>query len=276
MKMIDAQIHVWLPNTPDRPWPPGARSLHGDPFTAEDALAALDAAGVTGAVLNPPSWTGSNNSYALEAAAKHPDRFAVVGRYDHEAPDAREQLEGWRDTPGMVGIRVTLHVPAMRPLFIDPAFHWFWAGVEAADLPVWVYTPANLHVLAPIAERHPRLRLIVDHAGRNARGPKDAAAWEDLPALLELARFPRLAVKVSSLPAFSTAPYPFPVLHTPIRAIRDAFGADRLMWGSDLTRLGWPYGDNVRLFAEGLDFLSDTEREWIFGRSIEKWCDVRL
>src|SRR5690606_28315921 len=116
----------------------------------------------------------------------------------------------------------TLHKPELRPLFTDPAFNWFWSRAEATDLPVSVYVPGNLDVLAPIAERHPRLRLIVDHAGRNARGPKDEAAWEDLPALLKLARFPNVSVKVSSLPAFSTAPYPFPMIHAPIRAIRDA------------------------------------------------------
>ena len=49
-----------------------------------------------------------------------------------------------------------------------------------------------------------------------------------------------------------------------------------MMWGSDATRLYWPYEDNIRLFTEALPFLSDHDREWIFARSIAKWCDVPL
>ena len=82
-------------------------------------------------------------------------------------------------------------------------------------------------------------------------------------------------MKVSSLPAFSTQAYPFPNLHPHIRAIHDAFGAERMIWGSDVTRLGCTYDENVRLFSEALDFLSDEDKEWIFWRSVTKWCGLK-
>ena len=276
MKMIDGQIHIWLANTPDRPWPDGAVSLHGEPYTAEMAIARLDAAGVRGAVLVPPSWVGSDNSYSLEAAAKYPDRFVVVGRYDHEAADAARQVETWRDQPGMAAMRVTLHNERMRPLFEDSAYHWFWTRSEEIDLPLMCYVPGNLGLLQRIAQRHPRLRIVLDHAGRNARGPKDDAAWPDVPELLALAKLPNVAVKVSSLPSFSTQPFPFPNLQPHIRAIYDAFGPQRMIWGSDATRLTCSYDENIRLYSEALDFIGEEDKEWIFWRSLAKWCDVRL
>ena len=276
MKMIDGQIHIWLANTPDRPWPMGAVSLHGAPYTAEMAIAQMDQAGVKGAVLVPPSWVGADNSYALEAAAAYPDRFMVVGRYNHEADDAAHQVETWRDSPGMVGMRVTLHNDKMRPLFTDPAYHWFWACAEATDLPLMTYVLGGLTVLVPIIERHPRLRLVIDHSGRAAQGPKDDAAWHDVADLLALAKYPNVAVKVSSLPSFSTQPFPFPNLHRHIRAIYDAFGSQRMIWGSDVTRLTCRYDENIRLFSDALDFLSDEDKEWIFWRSLSEWCDVKL
>jgi predicted TIM-barrel fold metal-dependent hydrolase len=276
MKIIDGQMHVFPPNTPQRPWPAGTVSFHGDHYTAEAAIAQMDDAGVRAAVLVPLRWMGADNSCALEAAAAYPDRFVVRGRIDARAPDARRRLDHWRDVPGLLGIRLTVTDPVSRALFVEGGFDWFWSGCQANRLPLMCYTPGDVGLIGRVADRYPDLRLIVDHAGRAARGPKDAAAWHDIADLLALAGAPNVAVKVSSLPSFSTEPYPFVNLHAPIRAIYDSFGPQRMIWGSDVTRLTSTYEENVRLFSEALDFLSPDDREWLFWRSISRWCDVEL
>ncbi len=58
-------------------------------FSPEEMLQEMKSAGVDRAIVVPPNWIGENNSSALEAAAKYPDRFAVVGRFDAKAQDAR-------------------------------------------------------------------------------------------------------------------------------------------------------------------------------------------
>ncbi len=271
--MIDAQIHVWQANTPERPWPEGAVSLQGEPFSIDQALGTLDAGGVQRAILVPPSWVGLQNGYALEAAAREPGRFAVMGRFDPLQQDGPTHLRELLATPGMLGLRMLLNTPALASMIEDPAAAWFWRQCEADGVPLMCFTPANVQALEPLAARHPNLRVIVDHSGRNPRGGKDEAAWQDLPDLLALARHRNVAVKVSSLPSFSSAPYPFEVLHVPIRAMYDAFGAKRLLWGSDVTRLTCPYRDNICLFTEALDFLSDEDRAWIMGKSAAAWCN---
>jgi len=270
--IIDAQIHVWWPNSPQRPWPEGAVSLHGEAYQTADAIKQLDAAGVQRAVLVPPSWTGIDNSYALEAVQAHPTRLAVMGLFDHEWPDARERLKRWREQPGMLGIRpVFANAKALR-LLNDPANEWCWETCEETGLPLMCFVFGNLKRLDQIAQKHPGLKAIVDHAGRNPRGAKDEEAWADLPELLALARHPNISVKVSSLPCFTTQPYPYPNLHGPIRAIYDAFGPQRMIWGSDITRLTVSYADNLRLFQEGLPFLSAEDKSWILGRAVAKIC----
>ena len=115
MTMIDAQIHVWNPDTPSRPWPPGrAAYAHGRSLSAEEVLRVMDGAGVARAVLVPPSWIGDDNSDALTAARAHPDRFAVMGRFDPTAPGAEGRLRPWLSEPGMLGIRLTFHLPLWR------------------------------------------------------------------------------------------------------------------------------------------------------------------
>src|SRR5262245_29565173 len=105
--IVDSQVHFWKANTPDWPWVAGATPQLPEPFTIERALPLMDEAGVDRVVIVPPSWPGDRNDYALEAARRHPDRFAVMGRIPLANPKSAELLPKWRDAPGMLGVRLT-------------------------------------------------------------------------------------------------------------------------------------------------------------------------
>jgi len=84
---------------------------------------------------------------------------------------------------------------------------WFWAAAEKYDIPVMVFAPFAVEKIGEIAERHPGLRVIVDHMGLNVqwRG-KDLAPGVDV--LLKFARLENVAVKASCLPCYVDEPYP--------------------------------------------------------------------
>lgn len=120
MFIADAQVHIWAPNTPERPWAPG--NVHREvPLEAAEVLRAMDAAGVHRTVLVPPSLDADRNDLSLAAAQKHPDRFAVMGRLDPDAPGARSAVAEWRRQPGMLGLRYSLN----RPKWIPEEIPWF-------------------------------------------------------------------------------------------------------------------------------------------------------
>jgi len=266
--VTDAQVHIWELDRPDRPWPKGEQREPHRPngFSAEEMLAEMDAAGVDRAVIVPPSWIGSNNATALEAAAKYPARYAVMGRFDPQAPDARAQLEGWLSQPHMLGIRITFNLPIYVSWLEDGSLDWFWAACERLNIPLMVLLSGMLDKAAAIAQRHPGLTLIIDHMGRTS-GSFGAAAFADLDDLLALARHPNVRVKTTSAPSYSEQPYPFRDIHPYLRRIYDAFGPRRLLWGSDITRLRGTYRECLALFQEGLDFLSTDDKEWILGKT---------
>jgi L-fuconolactonase len=81
MLIVDAQVHIWAANTPERPWPARAEP-HRAPLGKDELLAEMDKAGVDRVVIVPPSWEGDGNDLAIEAARSHPGRFAVMGRFD--------------------------------------------------------------------------------------------------------------------------------------------------------------------------------------------------
>ena len=267
MRIVDAQVHIWAADTADRPWPASGRSSphRSEPFSAADLLAEMDAAGVDRAVLVPPSWEGDRNDLALEACRQHPDRFAIMGRLDMDPANA-SALATWRTQPGMLGLRFTLR--PQHTWLTDGSGEWLWRGAEQHGLPIMLSCPGMLPIIDRIAERHPKLRLVIDHLAL-AR-TKDAAAFVDLPNLLAVAKRPNVAAKASALPCYSSDSYPYRNLHPYIRQVFDAFGPQRTFWGTDLTRLPCSYRQGISYFIE-LPFLSETDREWVMGRAICEW-----
>ena len=269
--IVDAQVHVWAANTPQRPWPPGRAAPHrAEPLTAPKLLAEMDGAGVDRAVLVPPSWEGDRNDLALAAACEHPARFAVMGRLAIERPESRSLIAGWKAQPGMLGMRFTVSIPAQRAWLSDGTADWLWPAAERAGIPLMVLPPGSLPIIDRIAERHPGLKLVIDHLAIPS-GTKDEAAFAHLPDLLALAKRPNIAVKATSLPSYTTEPYPFRGLAKYVRQVYDAFGPERMFWGTDLTRLACTYRQAITHFTEELPFLSARDRELIMGRAICGW-----
>jgi predicted TIM-barrel fold metal-dependent hydrolase len=271
MTIIDAQVHIWGADTPERPWPPyGASYVHrAEPLGKDELLREMDAAGVDRAVIVPPSWEGDRNDLALEAARLHPNRFAVMGRLAIERPESRDAVATWRDQPGMLGVRLTFHREPHRTWLFDGTAEWFWEAAESAGIPVMVFVPGAIPKIGEVAARHPALRLVIDHLALSTE--KDAELGPAIEPVLGLARYPNVAVKASALPCYVTETYPFLSLHAHIRRVVEAFGPQRVFWGTDLSRLPCPYRQAVTLFTEELGFLSDTDKEWIMGRGIAEW-----
>jgi L-fuconolactonase len=266
--ITDAQVHVWRPESPDRPWSPGgAAYAHRPSFRVAELLAAMDGAGVDRAVIVPPGWEGDRNDYALDCARAHPSRLAVMIRVDVTRPDALPDL----NAPGIVGVRLTFTRGAARAWLDDGTADWLWPILEERGVPLAIYASGNLAAVRRIATRHPELRIMVDHAGLplGARGPT-----LDVTESVALAAFSNVALKATSLPSYATDGFPYRSLHEPIGRLLDAYGPHRVFWGSDLTRLTGSYASSVDLFRTALP-LADTDRSLILGEGLTEWLGGR-
>jgi predicted TIM-barrel fold metal-dependent hydrolase len=223
MRIVDAQVHVWGADTPERPWPRGGNPKpHREiPWTAAELVARMDAAGIDAAVIVPPGWEGERNDLALAAVAQYPGRFAVMGRFDPLLHDPFDAFERWRDQPGMLGVRFTFHSARGGALLLEPAMASVWAAAERHGIPLMIRAlPSMLPVVSDIATRHPGLQLALDHLAI-PQGATDDAAFAHLPALIDLARHPNVALKATCMPAYTTDLFPHAALHAPLRAIVD-------------------------------------------------------
>jgi len=273
--VVDAQVHVWLPEGPDRPWPPGgaerAHAMHRhEPITGATLLAEMKDAGVDRAVLVPPFFEGYRNDYAVACATEAPEAFRVMARVDLRTGDPGPVRELLRD-PVVAGVRLVF-LPADAGRVDDPAAEWLWSFAEEEDVPVMLLASGQLDALGDLARARPGLRLAVDHLGLTGQHT-DAAVAPEIASLVALSGLDNVSVKTTAAPCYSTEPYPYPALHPLLRQLYDAYGPERLFWGSDLSRLRGSYPDLVRLFREDLDFLSPTDVEAVMGRSVLTWLD---
>ena len=267
MKIIDAQVHIWSQTvTP-------TSGLHRKvaKFTAEEVLAEMDEADVDAALIHPPTgWDPDSNALAIEAARKYPDRFAIMGNFALENPDNRKLIHGWRQQPGMMGVRWPLLRQEDQKWLYDGSLDWLWPAAEKEGLPLAMMGGLFLPKFREIAERHPGLKMILDHCGLNRHG-QDAEAFIHLDELVALAQLPNVAVKATGAPHYSTEPYPFRNIHDGLHRIFDAYGPKRMFWGTDITRMPCSYRQCVTFFTEELPWLKGADLEGVMGRSLCAW-----
>jgi L-fuconolactonase len=273
MEIIDAQVH--------KPKPiyniEGLGAEVERELALERALASMDAVGVDAAVLH-----SDDLAWCELAGTLYPKRFCTIATLDNGTPNVVEVLTELRSHAGFLGIRLGLAYPwtgENMERYREGFYDSWMATCERLDLPVCFLLPMHLREAEVIAQRYPNLRVIIDHIGMPPPGatppalPLSSDMMDTIPDLLALAKYPNVAVKFTGVAALSMEDYPFSDLwRRGCDKILEAFRPERLLWGSDFTRIR-----GLRTYAELLDFLrysgevSANDQETMFGRSARVW-----
>jgi predicted TIM-barrel fold metal-dependent hydrolase len=257
LEIIDVQIH--------EPWPgkPLDESMKDQTslWQVELAREAADAIGVDIA------FAVTSEAFYNLAHERFPGRFPGVHTFFHTHPDLASEVRRVRANPAVIAGRALVgdFVNAvMRPEFAQGIFDPIYATAEEAGLPIFNSTHGGCKHLGPVAERHPNLTLIVDHIGvaQHPVSPPETMSWAPFEDLLELAKHPNIYVKLCGAPLLSQENYPYEDVWPNLNRLFAAFGYDRIMWGSDYTRLrsaDLPKGDRPRrrgiTYGENLNYL---------------------
>lgn len=205
----------------------------------EPLVAQMDLNGVAKAVLTQVLGQ-FDNSYQEACLARFPGRFASVGAVAVQAPDAAEQVRHWA-ARGMVALRLR---PEARSPGADPLA--VWRAVADCGLAVSCGgAPANLlsDDFVALAQTFPAMPIVIEQLGGWARHDCDGAP-ETWAGILRLARLPNVHLKLATMGQIAPRKIgqPLPPMGEPVvdmgQASRlleavAAFGAERLMWGSD-------------------------------------------
>ena len=270
---IDAHVHVWTPDVAKYPLASGFEVSQMKPpsFTPEELFAYTKPNGVGRIVLIQMSYYRYDNRYMLDTMERFPGVFSGVAIVDESAADpgtAMRDLKargvrGFRIHPGKGTIDAWIGSPGMAKL-------WETAADEGLAMCPLI-GPDALPAIDGMCKRFPQTRVVIDHLARI--GADGEIRDESIDALCRLAAHRNVHVKTSAFYALGKKQAPYTDLGPLIRRVRDAFGADRLMWASDCPYQVGPghnYADAIRLVREGLDFLSAEERRAILHDTAEK------
>jgi predicted TIM-barrel fold metal-dependent hydrolase len=268
--IIDTHTHLFADDQAAYPIHPDAMYRPTTPGSAELLRTQMDEAGVDRVFTISPWPYQWDNSYALDALKKHRSWLAVGVLVDPHDPKGPDTLSDYVEK-GVCGLRIQGKILGLDPLD-DPRTTPLWS--KAADLGITLDVNAAQNEYPQVANRAKEFRempIVLDHCGYISE--ELAPAAPTVEPVLRMSEYPNVYAKLSFLGGASSGGYPCEDVHWMVREIIDAFGAERCIYGSNFptkqynTKL--TYDETIRLFSEAVD-LSDSEREWVIGRTAQK------
>jgi predicted TIM-barrel fold metal-dependent hydrolase len=237
MAIIDTHVHVWpLDDAPGHRPAPGAK-VRAPTAAApvEWLLEDMAEADIAHCVLVQSSAFGWDNTYMVECLAQYPGRFRAIGLVDPLGTENARDLEHWM-AQGLSGFRLhPLYYP-LEPSWLDSRPNdalWDAAAATGAILQVHL-RPEHAIPLARMIERHPEVRVIVDHLGKP--DVAEAPPQPGFDPVLRLADYPRTWIKIGDYQIASQQPFPWPDTVPFVAKLLERFGAARMMWGTGYPR----------------------------------------
>jgi len=265
-RVIDPHVHVWKR---DERFPFARETTHPPEkdATPEMLLELMKAAGVEKTVLIQFIGYRWDNRYTAAAVKRYPQYFQAVARVNPESPTAPDDLSALVEQ-GFKGVRLSPSADSKGDWIRGPLMKPLWTRCQQLRTSMNVLAPASrMPDIAPLVESHPNLTVVIDHM---ADCPIDRP--DLLAGLLALKRYPKVFVKISHTWSLSHQPYPYRDTFAQVKKLYDAFGPQRLMWGTD-----WPlvegycgYSRALALVRDEMSFLNEEDKEWILSRTIER------
>jgi L-fuconolactonase len=262
--IVDAHHHLWDPARREYDWMTGPFAALRERRGVDDLRAVTGPPGVTATVAVQAAATEEESAELLALADSSGGLIAgVVGWVDLTAPDVADRIAALRAGPGgerLAGIR---HAVQSEP---DPGWldraevrRGLRAVADAGLVYDLLLLPRHLNAGARLAAGLPALTLVLDHGAK----PQIAeGAWEPWSTeLAALAAHDNVHGKLSGLVTEAHwQRWRYDGVERYAARLLEAFGPDRLMFGSD-----WPVCTLAASYAEVLDLarsvLSAAERD---------------
>lgn len=273
----DAHAHLFKPGWAEA-LPESCRLVQPDEPTVYAGLAAkhrvkyLLAVGYEG-----EARFAGNNDFLASVAAQHP-WVRPVAYFASPSDLSVTELEKWA-SKRFVGVSLYLFAGELIDSLgrvADDVWQWFARRKMLISV-----NAQGLHWRAwhAVLERHPQLRLVVSHLGLPAAVDVPLEldmAREGVSDVISLSSYQQVHVKLSGFYALSKPghDYPHETAWPYVHALLEAFGADRLLWGSDF----FPAADFLSFpqtyaLFEKMCFLSESDRAKIEGANLIRLID---
>lgn len=208
---------------------------------------------------------GTDNSYIVDAADLFPDEMRAIIIVDPQAAETPSLIRELADR-GIIGIRFFgVGVSDRKAWLTSPAALDAWQTAADLGLLVDIEAPAHgsydlIPVIEQMADRFPDLRIVLDHVFL----PDVTQPQFGIDARFDgFARRDTITYKFTSLNMDfirekGVAP------HHVLRRVVDFYGADKVMWGSDIGTSSGTYAEMIERANESMQLLTDVEQRKVF------------
>jgi L-fuconolactonase len=283
MIRIDSHQHFWRIARGDYGWLTAADHPHiYRDFPPSDLLPLLKDACIDKTILVQAAPSVAETEFLLELAERTPFVGGVVGWADFDAPDAAKTIDRLARNKSLKGLRPMIQDIAdddwMLSRHIAPAI----AAMKASGLRFdALVKPRHLPNLRKFLERHHELPVVIDHGAKPDIAHRDIRQWEtDIRAIVHETR---AVCKLSGLVTEARKKCGTEDIRPTVDILCDAFGAERLMWGSDwpVVNEAWdaigvpePYTHWHAMAADLTRALPGAARERLFGGTAAEFYGV--
>lgn len=263
---IDAHVHVWTSDVASYPLAAGysAAQMQPSSITPEEFMTIARPLGVERAVLIQMDFYGFDNSYMLDTIKRFPGVFLGVAQVDPNSADPAAEMRRLKAL-GVRGVRIAPPRPGDRMWLDSRGMNALWQCGASDQMAICPLIDAeDLSAIESNCRRFPDTRVVIDHfAGIGSDGSFREA---DLRSLCGLAQHKQTFVKLSAFYFLGKKRPPYADLTPMIRRLLDAFGPERLMWGSDSPFQLQPpntYQASLEFVRDQLDFINPGDKQWL-------------
>jgi L-fuconolactonase len=263
---IDSHQHFWRIERRDYGWlTPEAHPGIARDFLPADLEPHLAGASIDKTILVQAAPAEAETLFLLDLAKNTEFVAGVVGWVDFDADDAPSRVARLCADPRMLGLRPMVQDIADSEWLLRPGHARVIEAMQRGGLRFdALIKPRQLPALAEFVERYPDLAVVIDHGAKPAIVRSEIGTWAS--CISYIANNSRAFCKLSGLATEAGPGWSADTLKPYVDVLLRAFGAERLMWGSD-----WPVineaGDYAGWLAaaEALTaHLSNSDRASIF------------
>ncbi len=274
---LDAHQHLWEPLRGDYGWIPEKDLILNRSYGPEDLQPSLITNGIDGTLLVQAAASLHETEYLLGLADATPFIKGVVGWIDFENPRHHEQLVRLARHPKFKGVRPMIQDIADVNWMLRDDIQWAFEAIVDLDLTFDALGfPRHIQNFHTIANRYPSMRIVYDHCLKpqirdQRKGIDSYTDWAE--GITMLASKPNSCCKLSGLITEADAGFTIEDVRPFSDHVLQAFGADRVMWGSDwpVCRLQLEYKDWFRMAMDLTSYLSEQQQDQIFGSTAKRF-----
>ncbi|MEI6087335.1 MAG: amidohydrolase family protein [Bacteroidota bacterium] len=273
--MIDAHQHFWHYHPETHAWIHDSMQVIRKDFLPEDLEPLLLDNGIDGCIAVQADQSEEETKFLVDLSSENKWICAVIGWVDLMKEDIESQLAYWKQWPIVKGFRHILQ--AEEPEYmLSPEFLRGIAALQKFNYcyEILIY-PKHLPATLLLVKQFPEMRFVIDHIAKPNIKDQQIVEWEK--SMVSLGLQMNVFCKVSGMVTEANwedwrssdfDPY--------LAIIKNAFGMDRLMYGSD-----WPvcliaanYKQQLSIYKQHFSNCTDAEKEMLFGGNAKRFYQI--